>query len=159
MLEINNWDQDIRRHHNSPRFLHYNNHLHPIDIPHYCWSRHNNHHLHPRLQDHTGSSCGRAYHTTTIFLPVVLSHNHNHNIFYMFWRTNIWWVFPSIVMWGLFLKQRENCMPERELTNTPSSKYQQKIKLVLLEIKLPEQNYFKNQFQIFRNKGVFCLLG
>ena len=112
-----------------------------------------------RLQDHTGSSCGHADHTTTIFLPVVLSHNHNHNIFYMFWRTNIWWVFPSIVMWGLFLKQRENCMPERELTNTPSSKYQQKIKLVLLEIKLPEQNYFKNQFQIFRNKGVFCLLG
>ena len=32
-----------------------------------------------RLQDHTGSSCGRADHTTTIFLRVVLSHNHNHN--------------------------------------------------------------------------------
>ena len=60
-----------------------------------------------RLQDHTGSSCGRADHTTTIFLRVVLSHNHNHNIFYMFWRTNIWWVCPSIVMWGLFLKRRE----------------------------------------------------
>ena len=43
MLEINNWDQDIRRHHNSPRFLHYNNHLHPIDTPHYCFDRHNNH--------------------------------------------------------------------------------------------------------------------
>ena len=49
-------------------------------------------------------------------------------------------------------------MPERELTNTPSSKYQQKIKLVLLEIKLPEQNYFKNQFQIFRNKEFFASL-
>ena len=60
-----------------------------------------------RLQDHTGSSCGRADHTTTIFFRVVLSHNHNHNIFYMFWRTNIWWVCPSIVMWGLFLKRRE----------------------------------------------------
>ena len=35
-----------------------------------------------RLQDHTGSSCGRADHTTTIFLRVVLSHNHNHNIYF-----------------------------------------------------------------------------
>ena len=35
-----------------------------------------------RLQDHTGSSCGRVDHTTTIFLRVVLSHNHNHNIYF-----------------------------------------------------------------------------
>ena len=31
----------------------------------------------------------RPDHTTTIFFQVVLSHNLNHNIIYMFWRTNI----------------------------------------------------------------------
>ena len=32
-----------------------------------------------RLHDHSGLWCGRADHTTTVILSVVLSHNHNHN--------------------------------------------------------------------------------
>ena len=49
IVKIKNWDQDIRRPHNSPRFLRYNNHLHPIDSPHYCYHRHNNHLLSRRV--------------------------------------------------------------------------------------------------------------
>ena len=36
--------------------------------------------LYSRLHDHSGLWCGRADHTTTVILPVVLSHNHNHSI-------------------------------------------------------------------------------
>ena len=59
-----------------------------------------------RLQDHTGSSCGRADHTTTIFLRVVLSHNHNHNHNIYFGGGEC----PSIVMWGLILKLFESAL-------------------------------------------------